>query len=163
MTYYDEIAKTYNELHKEEQMKKLKIILDEDLISSSDKLLDVGCGTGFSLDYFDVIESVGIDPAEKLIEQYAGKNKALVGCAENLPFENDFFDVVISITAIQNFEDIQKGLKEIKRVGKNKFGLTFLKRSIKSQLIEKLIRKTFSEFEIKIIEEDKDLIFIIIK
>ena len=161
MTYYDEIAKTYDELHKEEQIKKIQIILDEDLVRHTDTVLDVGCGTGFSLDYFNAKKIIGIDPAEKLIKQYSGKNKIILGCSENLPFKDKEFDVVVSFTAIQNFDDLEKGLEEIKRVGKNKFGLTFLKRSFKAKLIEDAIRKIFSEFKIKKIEEEKDFIFIV--
>lgn len=178
MNYYDEIAKSYNELHKEEQLNKIKIVFDLDLIKPTDNVLDVGCGTGFSLDFFECKNIIGIDPSEKLISQYKGKNKIILGEAENLPFKDNEFDVVISFTAIQNFQDIEKGLREIKRVGKNKFALTFLKRSMKAEFIEKLIRKIFSEFKIentkgknvscepkttvfKRIEEQKDFIFII--
>jgi ubiquinone/menaquinone biosynthesis C-methylase UbiE len=163
MNYYDEISQSYDELHKEEQLNKLQIIFELDIIKPKDKLLDVGCGTGFSLDYFECKEAIGIDPSEKLIQQYKGSHKIICASAENLPFKNKEFDVVISITAIQNFDDIQKGLNEIKRVGKNKFALTFLKRSFKAQLIEDLIKKIFSEFKIERIEEEKDIIFIITK
>ncbi|MGE0793321.1 MAG: class I SAM-dependent methyltransferase [Candidatus Woesearchaeota archaeon] len=161
MNYYNEIAQSYDELHKEEQLNKLQIIFDLDLVKPNDKLLDVGCGTGFSLDYFECKEAVGIDPAKKLIQQYKGKNKIIQGFAENLPFQNNEFDIVISFTAIQNFNDIEKGLNEIKRVGKNKFVLTFLKQSMKAKLIEDLIRKVFSDFNIEKIDEKKDFIFIV--
>jgi demethylmenaquinone methyltransferase / 2-methoxy-6-polyprenyl-1,4-benzoquinol methylase len=161
MTYYDEISKTYDELHKEEQLAKIQIIFDEDLVKPQDKLLDVGCGTGFSLDCFECKEAIGIDPSEKLIQQYKGKHQVQVAQAEKIPFKDSQFDVVLSFTAIQNFDDIQKGLQEIKRVGKTKFGLTFLKRSMKAQLIEDLIKKVFSQFNIKKIDQEKDFIFII--
>lgn len=161
MNYYDEIAKNYDELHKEEQLEKIKIVFDLDLVKPKDKLLDVGCGTGFSLDCFECSEAIGIDPSKKLVEQYKGKQKIIVGNGENLPFKNNGFDVVISFTAIQNFDDVEKGLKEIKRVGNNKFALTFLKKSTKAKIIEDLIRKIFSEFKIEKIEEEKDFIFIV--
>ena len=78
--------------------------------------------------------------------------------AENLPFKDSSFDVVISITAIQNFHDIEKGLKEIRRVGKDRFVLSFLKRSPKKDIITKNIKKLFKV--VKEIEEEKDIIFI---
>ena len=65
---------------------KFGLLEDEDLFSDVQTMLDVGCGTGFSLDYFPVADCVGIDPAEKLVEQYEGKQKILVGSAEDLPF-----------------------------------------------------------------------------
>ena len=55
---YNNIAKSYNELHGEEQIKKLDIIKKNIKIISP--LLDVGCGTGISTNYFNV-ESVGVD------------------------------------------------------------------------------------------------------
>ena len=68
-----------------------------------------------------------------------------------------FFDVVVSITAIQNFHDIEKGLTEIARVGKDRFALSFLKKSGKKDMIDKLIRKIFDVKDV--IEEDKDMIY----
>ena len=126
--YYNGIAAGYDELYKEEQLKKFAIVLeDKDLFEGTKTMLDVGCGTGFSLDYFPVEKITGVDPAEKLVEQYKGKQTIMVGSAEELPFEDNSFDLVTSFTAIQNFSDIKKGLEEIKRVGHHKFALTFLK------------------------------------
>lgn len=160
--YYNDIATGYDELHKEEQFKKFDVLLaDNELFTHVSTLLDVGCGTGFSLDYFPVGTCVGIDPAAKLVEQYKGKHKIMVGSAEELPFDDHSFDVVISVTAIQNFTDVKRGLEEIKRVGKNKFGLTFLKHSSKAEMIEELIDEVFSEFQILRLEQEHDFIFII--
>lgn len=160
--YYNGISSGYDELYKEEQLKKFDILLeDKDLFNEVNTLLDVGCGTGFSLDYFPSKLATGIDPADKLVEQYVGKHTVIVGFAEKLPFEDDSFDVVISMTAIQNFSDIKKGLQEINRVGKNRFGLSFLKNSSNADKIEKYIDEIFSEFQILRFEEEKDLIFII--
>jgi ubiquinone/menaquinone biosynthesis C-methylase UbiE len=60
------------------------------------------------------------------------------------------------LTAIQNFDNLEKGLNEIRRVGKH-YILTFLKKSPKRDTIEELIQKKFNV--IKKIEEDKDLIY----
>ena len=46
MTYYDEIASGYEELHSEEQLAKIGLIKDHFRVTVKDKLLDVGCGTG---------------------------------------------------------------------------------------------------------------------
>ena len=163
MTYYDEISKGYEELHKEEQEKKIKLIKKHLEISKNDLLLDVGCGTGLTTEPWDC-RKIGIDPAKKLIEKAKAKNTKTeyrLAPAEDIPFEDDKFDIVISITAIQNFQDIKKGLEEIKRVGKNKFVLSFLKKSNKKEYIENLIKNMFNID--KIIEEEKDLIFFVHK
>lgn len=161
MNYYDNISEGYDTLHKEEQIKKLSLIADQDIIEASDSLLDVGCGTGFSLDYFDLKEATGIDPSQGLISQYKGDEKIMLGSAEELPFEDNSFDVVISVTAIQNFDDIKKGLEEIKRVGNDRFVLTFLKNSPKRDEIKEIISYKFLPFHILELEEEKDIVFVI--
>ncbi len=160
MTYYDEISEGYEELHKEEQLKKIELIKKYLKPNPEDKLLDVGCGTGLTTEPWKC-KRYGIDPAKKLLAKAKNKEniKYKLAPAENIPYPDNFFDIVISITAIQNFQDIEKGLKEIKRVGKDKFILSFLKKSSKAEKIKKLIKKVFDVKEI--IEEEKDLIFLI--
>ena len=77
---------------------------------------------------------------------------------EKLTYQDNFFDIVISITAIQNFDDVEKGLKEIKRVGNDRFVLSFLKKSSKREMIDRIIRKNFDVS--KVIEEEKDVIYL---
>ena len=160
MTYYDDISEGYEELHEEEQLKKIELIKNYLNPRENDKLLDVGCGTGLTTEPWKCIR-YGVDPAKKLIARARQKDeiKYKVAAAENIPFEDNFFDYVISITAIQNFADIDKGLKEIKRVGKGRFILTALKRSRKIERIKELINKNFKVEGI--VEEEKDLVFIV--
>ena len=158
MTYYDEISEGYEELHREEQLKKVELIKKHLKLKVSDKLLDVGCGTGLTTEPWKC-KRYGIDPAPKLLEKARSKDSIeyKLAPAENIPYDDNYFDVVISITAIQNFSDIPKGLSEIKRVGKGKFVLSFLKKSSKKEVIDNLIRKLFKVNDV--IEEDKDLIY----
>ena len=162
MKYYDIIAKSYDELHEEEQKKKVGVIKKQLKINKDTKLLDVGCGTGTS-SQFDC-KVTGIDPSPELLKRGKKKYpeiKFVKAYAEKLPFKNKSFDIVVSITAIQNFNNIEKGIKEIKRVGKNQFALSFLKKSKKAKDIEKIIRKEFKDYKIKKIIEDKDIILIV--
>ncbi len=160
MTYYDSIAKGYDELHEEEQLKKLKVIAGHLKIRESESLLDVGCGSGISTRYFRC-KRTGIDPSEKLLD-IAIKNdpsgRYIKGSAESLPFKDKEFDVVISVTAIQNFDDIKKGICEIKRVGNNKYALSFLKAANNRVMIKALLEKEFPDAIW--IREDKDLVMI---
>jgi ubiquinone/menaquinone biosynthesis C-methylase UbiE len=155
-TYYDDISKGYDELHREEQLKKVQIILEKLDLKGSDRLLDVGCGTGSYLNLFKC-KVCGVDPSRELILQYKGESSLTCQSAENLDFPDNSFDVVMSITAIHNFTDIEKGLREMRRVGKDRFVFSVLKRSSKYELIEKLINKLFIVDEV--IEEDKDYLF----
>ena len=158
MTYYDEISQGYEELYREEQLEKVELIKKHLKINSNDKLLDVGCGTGLTTEPWKC-KRYGVDPAPKLLARAIKKQEIEYkqAPAETIPYPDKFFDIVISITAIQNFQDIEKGLKEIKRVGKDKFALTFLKKSPKKDLIINLINKHFKVK--KVLEEEKDLIF----
>lgn len=156
MNYYNEISKGYDELHGEEQLKKAKIVINKLNLKKDDKLLDVGCGNGAYLDLFEC-DVTGVDPSEELIGRYKGHHQVLLGKAEELDFADAYFDVVISITAIHNFDDVGNGLKEIERVGKKKFVFSVMKRSAKFELTEKLINELFVVNE-KVFE-DKDIIF----
>ena len=155
MNYYNSISDSYNTLHREEQLSKIRLIKDNLKIKKSDFLLDVGCGTGIFAEEFNCIK-IGVDPAINLLNQ--GKNAFYIqACAENLPFKDASFDFVISITAIHNFKNIRRGLEEIKRVSKKDVALSILKRSSKLDEIKNNISELFDITEI--IEEDKDLIF----
>lgn len=166
--YYDTIAPAYDELHEAEQLKKLDIIKEELKkakinINTDTKLLDIGCGTGIS-SQFDC-DVTGIDPSEELLkiaEKRLPAAQFFQQSAEALDFDDNEFDVVISLTAIQNFENLEKGLSEIKRVGKS-YAISYLKKSNKADEIDSLITKLFKGLKIKKIEEDKDIIFIINK
>jgi len=162
MNYYNKIAASYNELYKEEQQEKINIIMQHITIKPEYKLLDVGCGTGFYLDDFNC-KVIGIDPSKELLKQYKGKKRVLEMSAESLDFKDNEFDVVTSFTALQNFSNIEKGLREIKRVGKNLFAFSFLKRGENAEEIKELILKIFSEYKIKEIIHHKDIIMIIKK
>jgi bis(5'-nucleosidyl)-tetraphosphatase len=152
-TFYDEIADGYEDLHKDEQIKKARIIAEHLRLQKHQKLLDVGTGTGFYLDLFSC-EVMGIDPSEGLLKKNKFPHKK--GSAEELPFEDNAFDAVISITSIHNFSHIEQGLQEIKRVGKH-FAFSILKASKQFDIIDELIHKLFSVKSI--ILEDKDVIY----
>ena len=111
----------------------------------------------FGSSFFDC-DCYGIDPSEDLLDQCINKDVKLIKAnAENIPFDDDFFDIVISITAIHNFEDIEKGLLEMKRVGKDKFVFSILKKANQFNKIEELIEKKFKVR--KKIDEGIDMIY----
>jgi SAM-dependent methyltransferase len=99
-------------------------------IKPGDKILDVGCGKGFLLyDFTKVVpglEVYGLDISEYAINNSKEeiKKHLRVGNATDLPFEDNSFDFVYSITTLHNLHcyDLDKALREIERVGKkNKY------------------------------------------
>jgi ubiquinone/menaquinone biosynthesis C-methylase UbiE len=139
--YYDSIAPGYNQLYELEQKEKLRELSlliqtkypDKFTLQPSVKVLDVGCGTGVSSDFwYEKYGCVvtGIDPSKGLVAQNKKNQSTLIiASAESIPFADKSFDLVVSITAIQNFTNVLQGLQEIKRVGNGKFILTVLKKA----------------------------------
>ncbi len=148
MNYYDEIASGYDELHEEEQSKKVNLII-ELLDIGEEKILDVGCGTAFYSELFN--DYTGIDNSEGMLKR--SRANVFFGEAENLPFEDNSFDTVISVSALQNVENYEEAINEIKRVTNKKIAISVLKKSEKIDEIKKLL----NDFETY--EEDKDIIF----
>ena len=90
------------------------------------RVLDVGAGKGFLLhDLLEAVpglEVVGTDVSTYGIEHAmeSVKDKILEGHARTLPFEDNSFDLVISINALHNLyiNDLFSGFAEIERVSK---------------------------------------------
>ena len=155
MGYYDMIAHSYNELHGDEQLNKLSIIMDNIEVTQKTRLLDVGCGTGLSSGFNCFV--VGIDPALGMLRINRSKIK-VAGCAERLPFRDNSFDIVISVTAIHNFSSIGKAVQEMSRVCRGQLVFTILKKANDFEKIAQLLESSF--IVSKKIEGEKDTIII---
>ena len=91
----------------------------------SDKMLDIGCGSGLfaSLAAKSGAEVTGFDATEKLIEEAKLRNssiKFLTGEMEELPFDDNTFDIVSGFNSFQYASDVKHALSEAKRVLKDK-------------------------------------------
>ena len=101
-------------------------------LSKDSKILDVGCAKGFMLhDFSELIPGIevqGIDISNYAIENSMPTVKDFVQVADarDLPFEDNSFDLVISITTVHNFdrEECIKALQEIDRVSKKNAFIT---------------------------------------
>jgi ubiquinone/menaquinone biosynthesis C-methylase UbiE len=99
-------------------------------LQNGSRILDVGCGKGFMLYDFYLLNPkyylAGIDISKYAIENSKQEVSQFlsVGSCDDLPFDDNSFDLVISINTIHNLdlEGCSKSLKEISRVSrKNKF------------------------------------------
>lgn len=90
------------------------------------RVLDVGCGTGYLLrklgEAFPTAETLcGIDPAAAMI-RVAGsaatdpRLRFTTGAAEQLPFDDRAFDLLVSTTSFDHWADQRAGLAECYRV-----------------------------------------------
>lgn len=90
------------------------------------RILDAGCGTGYLLRRLaarcpQATELAGVDPAPAMIgaAQAAaadGRLRWLEGTAEELPFPDGSFDLVVSTTSFDHWADQQAGLEQCARV-----------------------------------------------
>ncbi len=95
-------------------------------------LLDVGCGTGRMVKYFNDkgFKSFGCDiydDALKAARRINKKNSIVKASATKLPFKKDSFDIIISISVIEHLtpHEAEKFIKEARRVLKPE-GFIFL-------------------------------------
>lgn len=101
-------------------------------LASESSVLDVGCGKGFMMhDMAELIPGIlvkGIDISEYAIENAIEDMKphVQVANAKELPFEENSFDVVISINTVHNLErdGCGQALREIERVSHSKSFIT---------------------------------------
>ncbi len=95
-------------------------------------VLDVGCAKGFML--YDMIQMIpgvkvtGMDISKYAIENAieAVKDNLQIADAKNLPFDDNSFDIIISINTIHNLnrEECALALREIERVSRGKSFIT---------------------------------------
>ena len=131
---FDNIAPKYDLLNHVLSM-KIDVLWRNTLVKWMNKdapklVLDVATGTGdlaiavqkgtgaevVGLDLSQQMLNVGIDKIKKLnLNQKISMQK---GDAENLPFEDNKFDAVSVAFGVRNFENLEKGLAELRRVVK---------------------------------------------
>lgn len=96
-------------------------------VAAGDRVLDLACGTGLVTGYAAAKAGskgavVGYDPTPDLLEaarnrSYGGASVALLeGYGEEMPFEDDSFDVALCSQGLQYVTDREKVFAEIKRV-----------------------------------------------
>lgn len=120
-SYYDEFAAWY-EKERHQGYHRLIDDLQVDLlrhhVSGSD-VLEVGCGTGLLLHRVAALSksAKGIDISPGMLAQAKERGLDVVeGCATELPFESESFDVVYSFKVLAHIEDIERAVAECGRV-----------------------------------------------
>lgn len=110
--YYDKWFEEHEKIYQTE-LKAIKMILPK-----FKEGLEVGVGTGRFAAPLGI--KTGVEPSKKMA-QIAKKRgiKVVEGVAENLPFEDKSFDLVLLVTTICFVDDIDKTLEEAKRVLKD--------------------------------------------
>ena len=128
--WFDKQAPIYDEtntiLYSKYGKKSCKNIYDFLKGKEYKKLLDIGCGTGYlismlSKDYN--AEYTGLDLSPEMINQAIEKNiknaRFIEGRSDELPFEDNTFDIVTCSQSFHHYPETDKPMQEAKRVLKN--------------------------------------------
>ncbi|EEB74977.1 class I SAM-dependent methyltransferase [Thermococcus sp. AM4] len=123
MEYFDRIADRYDAWYRTRTGRYVdrieKWLVFSMLRTRSGKALDLGCGTGnYTLELrrrgFDVI---GLDASEGMLRIARSKGlNCIRGDAYSLPFPDESFDLVLSVTMFEFIHEPEKVLEEIYRV-----------------------------------------------
>jgi ubiquinone/menaquinone biosynthesis C-methylase UbiE len=109
------------------------------LAGARGRTLEIGAGTGLNLPHYPdaVTELVATEPVDamavRLERRAAGADRAIqvvAASAEDLPFDDDSFDTVVSTMVICTVEDPDRALAEIRRVLKPDGRVLFLEHGL---------------------------------
>ena len=126
--FYKYLSKVYDQINPfiwNEEMRTAAIDLLD--IERDDRVLDIGCGTGFAteglLDRVDTVYGLDQSPhqLEKAYEKFGKRDGPVefhLGDAERLPFRENTFDVVWSSGSIEYWPNPVDALEECRRVAK---------------------------------------------
>ncbi|MBQ03289.1 hypothetical protein CL673_01045 [Candidatus Bathyarchaeota archaeon] len=147
-------GRIYDLRYAKEQGSKYDALLNKLPPDPDGTVLDVGCGTGLLAKRFKS-GVVGLDVSTALIFKALsrlksnGSNHLILGDAEALPFRDSSIDRVYSVTLLQNLPNPSLALLEMKRVGRERAGITSLKKVFTEKSFRTLLKMSdFSSFVI---------------
>ena len=163
--YYD---KRYSQI----QLEKYNLILKNYHLNGK-ITLDTGCGTGLLFEYISKLKKdekrvkykyVAIDISWNMLLEfkskiinYKSKNnlELILGDIENLPFRENVFHLIFSLTSFQNLPNINRGIEESYRVCINygDFNFSILSKKLNLDALLNLLKPLSSD--IKTINKDE--------
>jgi Methylase involved in ubiquinone/menaquinone biosynthesis len=116
-TYFDTWDGKYSLLMYTDVIKKINA-------RSYNSILDIGCGPGVMLarilNHREEAYACGLDFSSKMIDQATillnKRAELVIGDAENLPWKDETFDVLVCNSSFHHYPEPYKVLKEMKRV-----------------------------------------------
>lgn len=174
---YNSTSSFYDDRYRKIQNKKYAIQLKSTDFKQK-TLLDAGCGTGLLFEYISCLNNydlhkdmryIGLDISWEMLKNFRNKIKTInyirntsliLGDLENLPFREGAFNLIFSITSLQNLQSLKKGLNELVRVGKRNTALklSILKKKLNLEQIITYLNSYTINLKTDIIEELEDVI-----
>jgi ubiquinone/menaquinone biosynthesis C-methylase UbiE len=150
----------YNKRYKRIQSEKYKYLLGN--FERKDTVLDVGCGTGLLVDLLGskVACIVGVDfskemmrIASEFLKKRGIKRDLIRADADSLPFRNNAFTRIVSVTLLQNMPDPENTIREVARVlvGGGDMAITCLRKKYSLSELKDMI--TTGASKLKVISE----------
>lgn len=174
---YNSSSYFYDKRYRAIQEKKYEIVLNKYILNGN-SILDVGCGTGLLFEYIINLRSeqkvtrykyVAVDISWNMLSEFKSKlaspmdniNVVLIlADIENLPFRDNSFCSLFSITAFQNLSHIYEGIEESLRVCKKNadFKCSILKKKKKLKVLLSFLKQKMKDLEVMSKEDMEDII-----
>ena len=158
---YNSTAHIYDKRYSNIQAEKFKHLLNNFTLEGK-KILDIGCGTGLFQEYIQnnlkfnkktpfsfVVTDISLNMLTLFLEkkkkglfQFGEKINIVLSDMGRLPFRNDVFNSIFSLTSLQNLPNINEGIEESLRVSINHAELRFsiLKKSLDVDNLNSLLK-----------------------
>ncbi|MHA1240330.1 MAG: class I SAM-dependent methyltransferase [Promethearchaeota archaeon] len=174
---YNSTSRFYDDRYRNIQNSKFKLLLKN--FKFDDKIiLDAGCGTGLLFEFFlrfnqrmlnRKLRYIGLDISWKMLKQFLYKinNRSsikrvnlILGDIENLPFREEKIHQIFAVTSFQNLYNIEKGLKELIRVGQHgtSLNLSILGKNLNLDSIYSCLKSETANLNLITLEKVEDVI-----
>ncbi|MBY9015936.1 MAG: methyltransferase domain-containing protein [Candidatus Lokiarchaeota archaeon] len=174
---YNSTSSFYDDRYRNIQNSKFKLLL-RDFKFDNKIILDAGCGTGLLFEFFlrsnQQIHNrkqryIGLDISWKMLKQFLYKiNKVktikyvnlILGDIENLPFREEKIHQIFAVTSLQNLYDIEKGLRELFRIGQQgaSLNLSILRKNLNLDKIYSYLKTEIVDLNLIRLEKVEDVI-----
>ena len=162
---YNSSFEHYDDRYRSIQLQKYELAFKGANFESK-LILDAGCGTGLLYDHLLkhlsklknfrtclICLDISLNMLKKIkIKEEFKERKAnvclILSDMENLPFRENFFDLIVSITSLQNLPDIFQGVSELIRISKRgtEFYLSILKKDTRLKRLTSKFKPYFDDF-----------------
>lgn len=164
------VAREYDDWYQSPQNQFISDLEDQLLLGllrpvRGERVLDIGCGTGRHLLMFLEmgLDITGLDASPYMLdiarEKLEHRAELHQGFAEDLPFEDNSFNIATLITTLEFVDDAQKALEEACRVANdhvflgvlNRYAIKGIERRLRGMFAESIYNRArfFSVWEIK--------------
>jgi demethylmenaquinone methyltransferase/2-methoxy-6-polyprenyl-1,4-benzoquinol methylase len=160
---FNDISSRYDQINKMMTLNMdknwRKIVYHLSMQDNPSKIIDIATGTGDIALCFanDNVEVIGVDNASMMLDIANTKVSETTNVkfkledAENMSFEDNTFDVATVGFGVRNFEDLNQGLREIKRVLKPGKKLIILETAVPSFFLFRFGYFLYTKFVVPIL------------